>query len=101
MNCWAHEQAAAIARQVLEAWKPYAWGTAVAPNVDLTNDIRAVTEHCSEIRSPADAARVVAEVLATAHPERSEQFDCYTCTSVGAKLYRELHAAGLAPPPTG
>jgi len=101
MSSSAHEQAAAIAQQVLEAWKPYAWGTAVAPEVDLTDDIQAVTEHCSEIRSPDDAARVVAEVLAAAHPEHCEQFDRYTCTSVGAKLYRELHAAGLVRPRTG
>lgn len=101
MNSAAHERAAAITRQVLEAWKPYAWGTAVAPRVDLTDDIHAVTEHWTEIRSPDDAARIVAEVLATAHPERREQFDRYTCTSVGAMLFRELHAAGLAPPHAG
>ena len=73
----------------------------MAPEVDLTDDIHAVTERWDEIRSPGDAARVVAEVFAAAHPECREQFDRYTCTSVGAMLYRELRAAGLTPPRNG
>lgn len=98
MNTSARQQAAAIARKVLEAWKPYAWGSALAPEVDLSPDVDTVVEHWDEIRSPEAAARVVADAFAASHPDRREQFDCYTCTSVGTKLYRELHAAGLTPP---
>ena len=88
-------QAAVIAQQVLDEWKPCAWGTGIAGTIDLTDEIKPVTDQLDRIASANDAAAVVAAVFATAFPDRAEQFTRYTCASVGARLYRDFRSAGL------
>ena len=88
-------QAEAIARQVLNEWKPCAWGTSIAGTIDLTDQIQPVADQLDRITTVNDAAAVVAAVFAIAFPDRAEQFTRYTCTSVGARLYHDFRSAGL------
>ncbi len=89
------ENAEAVTARVLDEWKAFAFGSREALDLDLTQHARAIATRLEEIRSPSDAAAVVAAVFAEAYPNRRFQFDRYSCTSVGTRLYRELRSSGL------
>jgi hypothetical protein len=86
-----------VVRHVLDEWKPYAWGSRTAQDVDLTAQARAVAAELDHIETAGDVAAIVAAIFSGCYPECHERFTRYTCTSVGARLFRELHAARLLP----
>ena len=81
-----------VVRYVLDEWKPYAWGSRT-----VAAQARAVAAELDHIETAGDVAAIVASIFSGCYPECEERFTRYTCTSVGARLFRELHAARLLP----
>jgi len=97
MDPIALSQTETIVRRVLDQWKPYAWGSRSARSIDLATQAHAVAGKLDHVDTPDDVATLVAATLSAYYPECEERFTRYTCTSVGTRLYRELHAARMLP----
>jgi hypothetical protein len=97
MNHVTPSQTETIVRHVLDEWKAYAWGSRSAQDIDLTDQARAVTGMLDHVETPDDVAAIIASILSACYPECEERFTRYTCTSVGTRVFRELHAAHLLP----
>jgi hypothetical protein len=92
-----YEKAIEVTGAVIRGWDPYCLIEEGAPSDEFDAEIEKLVTYIPHIRSAADAAQAISEVLSTAF--ETERFSAAQCTEPGEKLFASLVTAGLVSRP--
>ena len=87
MKKTTNERAKLIVREVILAWKPFAWASDDPSDPEFDGEIKAIVKQVSRMKSAKATAAVIARVFASSFRGSTDKFTPAACEAVGKEPF--------------